>query len=307
LAIVVIENIQNENAHFYKEFTFKQYEKFLLDEPGDTPIVKIGARVDGVPAGLALAKEDTSTGNIWNILSFFVLENFRKKGAGAALLSKLKEILLDKKCEFTTFKVITSMDNIKSLESLFVKHGFAPFRICTNIYKCSIIKMREKSPFSKRVFSGKLKFNKNVKILLKNQVDTNLIEKIKAREDNDYPESLSPFKNEFDLKEAFHFFAITENDGIIGWGTTFEAPGNLILYRSFFVKKEYRPIGVGYNIFNACFKYQCEHYPGWDFIFAVAVDNKRTEKLLGLYLGDSFDWFKHECETSLTLKNKIKY
>jgi GNAT superfamily N-acetyltransferase len=297
-----IQHLTPQTAHAFAKFAFKAHlQKYLLQPENKPDLLKLGAYVGEAPAGLIFA-ERTGTKdfpNNWRIINFYVDEKFRRQGVGTALITRLKEELKSCNCEEVSFGLVTSQTSVAQLEALLTKHGFCEFELLTNVYKFKPCVINQQSPFVKRAFASTQKFNDKVSILLKNQLDMALLRTVELKEGIDYPDILSPFKNEFNLEEAFHFFAVSPIDGIVGWGTTFfRHNGHIILYRSFFVKEEYRHEGVGVGIFNHCLKYHIENYYDWYFVFAVAEDNPRTDKLLRRYTGEAFDWERHEVKTS---------
>lgn len=288
---MTIEKISACNAQFYK--------KFLLNSIIDKQTLAFGAKKGSIPCGIILAKKNNN--NQWNIKIFFVSEFFRKQGIGSILIKTLIKELKQKNCKKIIFSAVTSKKSIDDLEKFLYHYGFSKPEILTIVYRFNFETLFNNNPFIQSVYNAVLTLPKNIKLKSIDEIDTSLLEKLKNDKNLKFPENLSPFANEHDLKTAIKIFAINSQNEILGWMSGLSAPGNLILYRSFFVREDYRNSALGFFIINKAIKNHIDFYKNKDALCAIEVDNTRTLRFLSLYFKDLYEHKKYEFSTSLDL------
>lgn len=262
-------------------------------------IIAFGARLDKLACGAIFAQVKGA----WecSIKSFFVLPLFRRRGAGTALFSAMKEKLKRLCIKKVTVQAITSKENINLLNRFLTKRGFLEAELLTVVYTFDPKKIVANNSFVRQIASAPSKWPKKIAIRHKNQVKEILLDNLKKRENIDYPSVLSPFANEFDLIDECTQFAIFNDKEIIGWITAFQAHGNMILYRSLFAREDFRKSALGYFLFNEAIREHIKKHLDKKILFAVDINNVRTQKFFSLYLKDLYDSKKFEFRTEGTV------
>lgn len=275
------------------------YEQFLIDRMSskEEDILAYGAKYENIPCGAIFARLKRKPDEIeCEITSFFVLPFFRKKGVGSELLNALQNKLKQLNIKKIKVNAITSEKNIELLEEFLIKRGFSKAKLLTEVYLFDPRVQLKENKLIKSILNSDFELPEKVELLPKNEVKQELLEKVRNKEGIDYPDVLSPFANEFNLDDEFTQFAVFDDKEIVGWMTALRTPENSILYRSLFVREDYRKSALGYFIFNSIIKLHIGQYIDKKFLYAVAIDNIRTKKLFSLYLGNLYDSKKYEFE-----------
>lgn len=289
--IIDIVPLNNQNIETFEKFLVKQnnYKK--------ANILPYGAKYKDIPCGAILGELGQKNGEKFcKISSFFVLPFFRRKGVGTELLNTIKNRVIEFGIKKILVNAITSQEKIEQLEKFLLKRGFSKPKLLTEVYLFDPKALLKENKLIQRILDGNFELPEKIKILSKNNVSKGLLDKVKNRVGIDYPESLSPFANEFDLDNEFTKFAVFDNKEIVAWLTAFKAPQNSILYRSFFVKEDFRKTALGYILFNSVVKLHAEKYVDKKILYAVAVGNVRTQKLFSLYFKNLYNSKLYEFE-----------
>lgn len=281
-----VEELNPSNVEAYKHCLKEEFLENCQD------IIAFGARLSKIACGAIFTQIKGSEECF--IKSFFVLPLFRRRGAGTALLKALKEKIQQLGIKKVTVQAITSKENIDLLNDFLTKRGFLEAEILTEVYTFDPKKIVENSSFVRRISSTPSKWPKNVAIRPQNQVNEFLLKELKKRENIDYPSVLSPFANEFDLIDECTQFAIFNGKEIVGWITGLKAPGNMILYRSLFAREDFRKSALGYFLFNEAIRIHVNKHIDKKFLFAVDVNNTRTQRFFASYFKDLYESKKFE-------------
>ena len=158
------------------------------------------------------------------------------------------------------------------------------------------------------ILNSDFELPEKVELLQKNEVKNELLEKVKNKEGINYPDVLSPFANEFNLIDGCTQFAVFDEKEVVGWMTALRAPGNSILYRSIFVREDYRKSALGYFIFNSTMKPPGIYcwtikYIDKKILYAVDIDNARAKKLFSFCLKSLYDSKNYEFEIESSVQN----
>ncbi len=230
-----------------------------------------------MPCGIISVKYENK--GIWCIDNFYVLKKYRNLGIGSALLKRLKEMLLEIGYKKIYLKLVASRSGANLLEKFLVKRGFGKAKILTKIYR--------KSP--KEIYGNKFiryilkdrnnEFPSNLKIVRYNEINEKVKNNILKEENVTYPWGLSPFINEHNLRDIFSLFVLdTEQNNLVAWLTVFDAPGDCVLYRSFFVKKEYRDTKVCKILLKKAIENHVKNLFDKSILFAISAENSKIEK-----------------------------
>ncbi len=292
---MMVKQIKKHEADLFRNFLF---DRLTNEVKSNKNALALGAYFQDIPCGVLFAQLD---GDICEIKNFFISPFFRNRGMGTELIDKLKSIASSKGCKKIVFQIITSKKQIEQLKSFLLKSGFENFNLLTTVYRFSSNNLLKKSRFARSAEKGLFTLPDGIKIVSYKDVSEDMLDNVKRKKGISYPDNLSPFANEFGLKEGHSFFAVLNDKEIIGWNTGFEAPGNIILYRSFFVRSDYRKSAVGYFLFNVAIKDHLNNFPEKDGLYAVAVDNTKVDKFFSLYFKDSYDHKKYEFKMEFCL------
>ena len=295
--IITIKKLNNDNIDFYKKF---------LIAPGIgnmDSVIAYGAEYFDTQCGAIFARLKREPDGIeCEVTSFFVLPFFRKKGVGSGLLNALQNKLKQLNIKKIKVNAITSEKNIELLEEFLIKRGFSKARLLTEVYMFDPKVLINENKLIKSILNSDFELPEKIEFLPKNEVREELLEKVRNKEGIDYPDVLSPFANEFNLDDECTQFAVFDDKEIVGWMTALRTPENSILYRSLFVREDYRKSALGYFIFNSIIKLHTERYVDKKILYAIDLDNVKAHKLFYLYFKDLYESKKYEFEINYLIK-----
>lgn len=289
--IIAVVNLNDSNIDLYKKFVIDRASLKSAD------VLAYGAKYENIPCGAIFARlEQLGNETECKVTSFFVLPLFRKKGVGTELLRKLTDRLKELNIKNARVNAITSEKNINLLESFLLKKGFSKAKLLTEVYLFDPKVLVKESKLVQSILRSDFKLPDKVKLLPKNEVSPELVKKVKNKEGIEYPDVLSPFANEFNLEDECTQFAVFDNKEIVGWMTALRTSGNLILYRSLFVREDYRKLALGYYIFNLIIKLHTKKYIDKKILYAVDLENIEARRLFSLYFKNLYESKKYEFE-----------
>ncbi len=297
--IITIERLNSANVGTYDSLLFDLFIKEI--NISSTEIIAFGAKYNNIPCGAILAEIRNDNIKECYIKSFVVSPILREKGVGSKLLEGLKNEVTNLKVKKVIFEAITSKENIDLLNNFLIKRGFKEAELLTVVYRFTPELLIKENKFIRLVTSSTFKLPDKVSILPFYKVKDDLIKKVKEKQGINYPDKLSPFANEFNLKEECTRFAVFDDKEIIAWMTGFKAPGDIILYRSLFVREDYRKSALGYFIFSECIKNHKKNYMDKKGLCAIALDNDVAIKFVSLYFNNMYDHKKYEFRIEMNL------
>lgn len=296
--IINIELLKNSNINLYDSFIIDRMT-FQSEE-----VLAYGAKYENIPCGAIFARlKQGATETECKITSFFVLKLFRRKGIGTALLNAMKNKLKELNIKKIKVNAITSKKNIELLENFLTKRGFSEAKLLTEVYLFDPKVLVKENKLVQSILNSDFELPEKVELLQKNEVKNELLEKVKNKEGIKYPDVLSPFANEFNLVDECTQFAVFDEKEVVGWMTALRAPGNSILYRSIFVREDYRKSALGYFIFNSTMKLHVKKYIDKKILYAVDIDNARAKKLFSFCLKSLYDSKNYEFEIESSVQN----
>lgn len=283
------------------------YKKFLIDKRnkiGSKNVFAYGASYNNVPCGAILANvvQCSNTNLEVDITSFFVLPFFRKKGVGSLLLNSLIYKINELGIKKIKVTAITSKKNIDLLEHFLFKKGFSKAKLISVVYFFDPNLLLKENELIRRIARSDLKLPEKIKFLQEYDMSLDLIKKVKNKEGIDYPDVLSPFANEFGLEREYIDFAVYDDKEIVGWMTALRANVNAILYRTFFIREDFRKKSLGYFLFNNCIKKHVEKYIEKTGLFAVDLKNTEARKLFSLYFKGLCSEPKYEFKIDMNIE-----
>lgn len=230
-----------------------------------------------MPCGVISAKYENE--GIWCIDNFYVLKKYRNLGIGFVLLEKLKETLLKIGYKKIYLKVVASRSGANLLEKFLVKRGFDKAKVLTKIYRKSPKEIYDNKFIRYILKNSTYELPSNLRIIRYDEINEKVKNNILNEVNITYPWGLSPFINEHNLKDIFSLFVLdTAHNNLVAWLTVLSAPGNCVLYRSFFVKKEYRNTKVGKILLKKAVESHIKNLFDKSILFAISINNLKMEK-----------------------------
>ena len=291
-----IEYLDSSNAKSYQSCLAKVYMQDVLD--ACESVIAIGVKDSDLPCGCVFAKV---LDEIVSIKNLFVLPFARRKGVASLLINELKSKARELGCAQIKFNAVTSKNNIDLLNKFLTKQGFSKIELLARIYKASSDRVLEEGKWTKRLLNSNFELPDKVTIFTKDEVDEELLAKLKNKEDTDYPDVLSPFKNEFDLQPEFSLFAVFDNKKIVGWFTTLRTNDDRILYRSLFIDDMYRKSKLGLIMLAKAIKYHFDNCRSKGVLLAVDLDNTSVLNFYSSFFNNLCDSIKYEFSTNIEL------
>ena len=268
------------NARTYNHLTYPWLQE-RLDKlsPQDLTNIAIGVALQGQPVGLVLAEYPTNQ-NQANILSLMVAQEHRQRGLGTTLLMQIEEILKEYGCQ--QLDILYNLNlTTPILERMLKQQNWAP----ASFYSLQCLTNRETikhAPFLHRYALPK-KFTIFPWVELTAQERT----KIKQRENGlNYPDELYPFQE--NRIEAISSVGLRYRGEVVGWSIVQRVMPNCVIYKSLFVKPEFRSIALGVHLLAASINRQITDEKVTEAMFIVLKENtpmvRFVNRRLALYL-----------------------
>jgi len=266
---IVLERL---NAPTYKHLTYPWFQERLdtLLSPELTNIA-IGVAVQGQPVGLVLA-EYLPNQNQANMLSLMVAQEHRQRGIGTALLMQIEEILKEYSCQKLDILYKLNLTT-PILERMLKQQNWVP----ASFYSLQCLTNREtinQAPFLHRYTLPK-KFTIFPWVELTAQERT----EIEQRDNGlNYPDELCPFKE--DRIEALSSVGLRYREEVVGWSIVQRMMPNCVIYKSLFVKQEFRSTALGVHLLAASINRQLTDEKVTDSMFFVLKNNTPMVRFL---------------------------
>ena len=217
--------------------------------------------------------------NIGEVLSLFVIPEYRRQGIGNQLLVALETEFRGKNCQQIDLIYIPNQ-TIIALEKIFQKNAWSKpkARMLIGLGERETIKnmawlnLDQKLPLGYEIFPWGELTSKERTILEKSLW---------------YPDILSPFTEE-DIIEPINSLGLRYNHQVVGWMITHRISENTIRYTILFVKEELQSIGRGIALLARAIKLNLNHPEINQGSFALLINNEKmakfTERRLKPYL-----------------------
>lgn len=240
----------------------------------------LGASINNFPCGILLTNKNTDNPDICDINALFVPEPLRREGIASRLLETLIEKCKKENYKEFFFNSVADSKSIFELNSFLKNYNFTPLEVVANTYIFDDLDSILSNKNIQRAILQPIIPPKGIDILPLNKVDTVLIEKIKTEVNIKYPDYYAIFPTDIskDLKHVNTFVAISNNTEIIGWLTGFDVYGLNIFYKTFYVDKKFRNLGIGYYLINSCIKNHALKYKKIPAMCGISLKNSFAEK-----------------------------
>ena len=240
----------------------------------------LGASINNFHAGILLASKDTDNHDICDINTLFVPEPLRREGIASLLLETLIDKCIQKGYKELLFNSVVNEKSIFEIDSFLKNYNFTPLKIVSHTYIFDDLDSILKNKNIQRAISQTITPPKGIDILPLEKVEPVLIDKIKKEANIKYPDYYAIFPTDIskDLKHVNTFVAIANNAEIIGWLTGLDVYGLNIFYKTFYVDKKYRDLGIGYYLINFCVKNHYLKYKEIPAMCGISLKNPFAEK-----------------------------
>ncbi|MGD1703385.1 GNAT family N-acetyltransferase [Dapis sp. BLCC M229] len=277
-------NLISQNRENYQRLTYPRYRP-LLDNLQDSRYIAISAEDDQEILGLAIGEVDYKQ-NIGEVLSLFVIPEYRRQGIGNELLIALETEIRGKNCQQIDLIFIPNKTVI-ALEKILQKNGWSEPKARMLIAlgdpktmrNVTWLNLDQKLPLGYEIFPWRKLTSKERKTIQELQ-----------KKSPWYPDILSPFTDE-DIIEPINSLGLRYNHEVVGWMITHRISKNTIRYTKLFVKEELQSIGRGIALLGRAIKLQINHPEINQCSFTVQIENEKmvkfTERRFKPYL-DSF-------------------
>ncbi|MCT7951104.1 TIGR03032 family protein [Ancylothrix sp. C2] len=260
----MVHNLTVESSCDYDALTFPRIKKRWQSRQLQGELLGVSASVSQKIVGFLIAEifPDVKSANL---ISFYVLPEFRNQKIGSSLLFYLEKDL--KKKGFTTLEVSYQQTEITglALEAMLRKFNWQPpetkFLLCkTTTEKIAAAPWLYKPilPTEYEIFPWQ---------------ELSQIETQKIRQWQDCPAALNPFTNDTRI-EFMNSLGVRHKGEIIGWSLTHRVAPDTIRYSSLFVREKYQKLGRAVPVLAESIKRQIAS-PVPYCTFSVAKENGR--------------------------------
>ena len=256
----------------------------------------LGAVINNFPCGVVLAGTDLDDPITCDINVLFVPEPIRDEGIEKSLFEELLEKIKQKGYKKIIFNSVLDDNEFWQMKNFLKNYGFSPLEIVADTYIFNDLESILSNKNIQRAINQDFVLPKGIDILPLNEVNPLLLDKIKKEVNVKYPDYYAIFPTDIakDLKHINTFVAIANKKEIIGWLTGLDIYGENIFYKTFFVDGEFRNIGIGFYLMNACIKNQALKYKSIPAMCGISTKNSSAEKFNSVFFNGVKKTVKHE-------------
>ncbi len=268
----VVGNLNAANTLQYDALTFPSIKKRWQTFPQKGLLVGISASVAGEMVGLAIAEITPTQENTpqAEVLSLFVLPEYRHQGIGTTLVKYLETALAAQKCPQVMVKYQATELTASALEPLLKQRQWQPPEATFRLAKTTTTKVAQ-APWL-----YKYPLPDSFTIFLWTEL-TNA-QKQQIRQTLDYPTALSPFEDDSRLEPLNSLGLLYENE-VVGWIVTHRVASDTIRYSTMFVAQRFQRMGRGISLLAEAIKRQINS-PIPNCTWSVAMDNQPMAEFL---------------------------
>lgn len=266
--------INSANVEQYEKLTYPPYRHHLKNVNKDKSITTISLGLNDRAIGLILVKY-SQVKNKAEILSLFVIPEYRNRGIATQLLLLIEQELVRRKCQQVSLTYIANETTL-ALKEILTKYNWSSptprMLICSgkieSIKDALWLNCDRKLPSKYEIFLWRDLNDNEKKIIQKSQQSNPW-----------YPELLSPFKEE-KIMENNNSLGLRYKKEIVGWMITHRIAEDTIRYTSLFVRKELQSIGRSIPLLTRAIKLQIEIPEIPQASFTVVLENKQMIKFV---------------------------
>ena len=288
-------------GYAYQSFTFPLYRSYLnLLQPKGS-IVAIGALTENKePIGLALAEIKTNEKSA-NVLSVFVTSNYRDRGIGTALLSRLEQELAKRGCMNVELTYTTSNPLASALERVIQKCNWLSPIPRHLVCKCDHRNLDApwldrdyRLPSSFTLFPWQEITTKERNLLRKQQQEKSWI-----------PSLLVPFQYEENL-ETFNSFGLRYQNEVVGWILTHRLAPDTIRYTCAYIRPDLQKLARIIYLYQKSIKLHTTRSDIPHGIWTVPFKFKSHVRFILKRFGPYMDSIEESRESSKSLTTSLQ-
>ncbi|NEQ73973.1 MAG: TIGR03032 family protein [Okeania sp. SIO2C9] len=268
----LVGNLNPANTLQYDALTFPSIKKHWQTFQQKGILMGISASVAGEMVGLAIAEITPTQENISQaeVLSLFVLPEYRHQGIGTTLVKHLETALAAQKCPQVIVKYQATELTTSALEPLLRKRNWQPPKETFWLAKMSMEKIAQAPWLYKHILPD------SFTIFPWSELTD--AEKQQIQQTLDYPTSLSPFEDNSRL-EPLNSLGLRYGDEVVGWMVTHRVAPDTIRYSTMFVAQRFQKLGRGVALIAEALKQQIAS-PVPNCTWGVAMENQQMVKFL---------------------------
>ncbi len=277
-----IFQLQEHHIASYEDMTFTECRPTLHRLGRDEAVVAFGAALFGQPIGLILAERR------WNgdmeIMTVFVKSKYRGIGAGTALLGALQQWSEAAGCASVNIGFIHDHPDSSAFARIAEKNGWNEPVTEMYIYKIDMDEHLAHDPDMDPPVFTTYKLHAGLRPFYWRDLTEEEKAYIRSGKNVWYPDFLDPFQQEH-IVELSNSLGLRNEDGeIIGWVITHRIEANTVLYKSMYMKPEYRKYGYGPTLMAEAVNIQMYETDIGCIMFSVNVFNLPMKKVIDRFL-----------------------
>ena len=228
----------------YEELIYPIFRPHLRKVTPDTCTIAIGVELKSEPIGLIFAEYSTSKTTppktYGQILSFFVVPEYRNQGIGTKLLQKMEMELKSRGCEEISLKYLDNPHQT-FLEKILKQQDWLAPKANALICYGSKNKIKD-APILKNVDRLSAKLPEDYTIFPWHTLTESEIKSIKNQlETDDYAKRFTPFAEEKRI-ENLNSLGLRYKDKVVGWMINHRIAPDTIRYTQMYVNPDYQPL-----------------------------------------------------------------
>lgn len=288
-------------AEQYQNLTYPAYREHL--KYLDNSTIAIGVNTPDAHVGLILAKFYQSRG-AGEILSIFVVPEYRQQGIGGELLKMMENLLTQCGCEQVSL-VYLKGGATTYLEKILLQRewGSPQSRMMLAQSDC----IRADNPSVMSAIEDCLRRSplpEAFTICPWSQVTPSELNTIKQHENIWYPDVLSPFQDE-DIIEHTNSLGLRYQHEVVGWMITHRSAPDVIRYTSLFVREDLQRVGRAippWVLLLKSFFLQAHHSQTAKGSFTVIDGNDRMLRIVNRRIAPFLSSVRHSMGATKSLK-----
>jgi uncharacterized protein (TIGR03032 family) len=262
-----VYHLTPDNAIAYEAFTFPSLQKRWQTHPQRGELFGISATIDSQMIGMVIAEilpaSETISSTSAEILSLFVVPAHRHQGIGTLLVAYLENHLVKQGCTQVGIAYQSSEITTLALEPLLQKCGWLAPQT-TFFLGQTVTEKIARAPWLQ-----KYPLPEKFEIFPWSELTAEEKQSILARKE--YPEMLSPFKDEARI-EPLNSLGLRYQNEIVGWIVTHRVAEDTIRYSTLFILPKFQRMGRGISLLASAIKRQVSSFVP-QYKFAVSREN----------------------------------
>ncbi len=260
----------------YEALTYPHFRPLLHGLAAESDVVAVGAEVDSVPVGLAIARLDAADDRPLQgqVLSLFVTPDHRNHGVGKALLAQLASDLCDRNCQQLEIRYLSSPQS-PALERILVQQQWFSPQPTALVCYASTDRVRQAPPPHLVDFLARLvtRLPEGYSVFPWSALTLADRANLEQRMQSDpLMRRFDPFLDA-DKLEPLNSLGLRYENCIVGWVITHRTAADTIRYTQMYVDPASQPLSRSTLLLAKAIQLQVEQLPHTRGTFRVDMDN----------------------------------